>query len=92
MAESIFYTIFAIFAVYGIYTAAREVVAFVKKLIDKDDVDCDCHGCSGCCCLNEKDCECPSAEITEDIKTADSEYTENEDDDDSDNMDSFFRT
>ena len=50
MAEAVIYTILAIFAVYGMYTAAREVVIFLGRLHGKRERRRDlCHGCNRGC-------------------------------------------
>ena len=57
MAEAIIYTILAIFAVYGMYTAAREAVLFLGRLRGKKESSDElCHGCRGCSrCEDAKD-------------------------------------
>lgn len=73
-AQAIFYTIFAVFAVYGIYTAARELVIFINRLTGKKDhtgLDCassKCRGCYGCD-------DCPAA-------NADNENSEDNEEED----------
>ncbi len=56
--DAVIYVIFAILAVYGAYTAVRELVIFIAKLNGKDDGGNElCNGCCGCegCRLSEED-------------------------------------
>ncbi|MBQ7827060.1 MAG: hypothetical protein IJ386_02215 [Clostridia bacterium] len=83
MAEAIIYTVFAIFAVYGMYTAARELVLFLQRICGKEQGSRDlCGGCKGCS-LGE------SAE-TEDHGVPDCTEAKSEEDDEEDR--DFFRT
>ena len=83
MSEAIIYTILSIFAVYGFYSAAIEIVLFISKLLRKKQSDNTlCHSCKGCgMCEKNK-------EIHRD-KTEDEPYTEEYDNDDDRD---FFRT
>lgn len=86
MAEAIIYTVFAIFAVYGMYTAARELVLFITRLSGKNTGDRHlCRGCKGC----------PLGESVkpeeEDAGVPDCAPTDPEDTGDDDDRD-FFRT
>ena len=84
MAQAIFYTIFSIFAVYGIYIAAREVILFICRKAERRDMDAEIYDN----CSQEYDAqenENSSEEYREADETADEDYTDKTADENSEN-------
>lgn len=80
MVEAVIYTVFAIFAVYGMYTAAREVVLFLQRLSGKKHGSRDlCGGCRGCCKADPAEAEENKTKVTHDKETDCSDDKKNTD-------------